>query len=513
MLKYSTRSSRNVPSSAGTRLQILLTTLLIAVSLSLPNAYATAYNIGVEDARIKVRLTYPPEVEIGSCFNLQIEVTALSALDDLYLHLKITYFYDSASQTLFNSVLINTVDVASPGVVLFRNIGLCIPSPTAVDPWLEARLTLKYLIDTTPVEFTNTFYLSTVRRTSYERLSSMLADANRELSRLRSEVEKLRSEVVSLKTRLDEAASREDALKAKIEELTRIREELEKKVSELQAIKSDLEARLADLSRKYDKLLTEDAALQERHKSLMDSYALLQKSYEELRRDYDAVSRDLASTTSLYNDLASRHESLRASYESSVKTVGQLQGSLSELERQRDVLEAMLAQVTGESGFFRSVAVGQGVGLVALGGGVAAWILLRRRGRQSPAQQPVAAPPPPPPAQPASTALSNPPPAQTATAPPAHQQQPEAQPEQDSEVVQKVISGRRVTIPSRLADRLGIGIGDHVKIGLLGDKIVLMPIRANGASSQQSPEPASRSPHSSRTRGAQTHQDQEQLSL
>lgn len=506
-----------MPSSGRIRLQVFLTAALIAVALVFSTAYAQAYNIVVEDARIKVRLTYPPEVEIGSCFNLQIEVTALSAIDNLNLTLKVVYFYDSASQTLFNNILINNVDVPGPGVVLFRNIGLCIPAPAAVDPWLEAKIKLDYITDSTPVEFTNTFYLSTVRRTSYERLSSMLAEANRELSRLRSEVDRLRSEVASLKTRLEDAAAREEALRAKIEELTRIREELEKRLSELQAIRAELEKQLADLSSRYDKLVTDNAALQERHRGLMDSYALLQKSYEELRRDYDAVSRDLASTTGLYNDLRSRHESLRTSYEDSVKTVGQLQGSLSELERQREVLEAMLAQTTGESGFFRSVAVGQGVGLIALGGGMTAWLLLRRRGRPASGQQPVAAqqPPPAPPTPP--TQQSNPAPtnqhqATTSTAPPAAQvQMMEAAPESDNEIVQKVISGRRVTIPSRLADRLGIGIGDHVKIGLLGDKIVLMPIRANGAASQHPSGPASQSPHSSRTRASQTRQDQEQL--
>ncbi|MCS7145085.1 MAG: hypothetical protein RMJ28_07415 [Nitrososphaerota archaeon] len=503
-----------MPSAGGIHLKLVIAATLMAFALILPTAYAQAYNIVVEDARIKVRLTYPPEVEISSCFNIQIEVTALSALDDLYLHLKIVYFYDSRSQTLFNSVLIDTLDVASPGVVLFRNIVLCIPAPVAVDPWLEAKITLRYLTDSTPVELTNTFYLSTVRQVSYERLSARLADANREISRLRSEVENLRSEVSALRTRLEEAAKREEALKARVEELTRLKEQLEKRLAELQAVREEVEEQLSDLTGRYNQLLIDNSGLQERYKGLMDNYAVLQKSYEELRRDYEMVSRDLASMTSLYNDLRSRHDSLRTSYEDSVKTVGQLQGSLSELEKQREVLQAMLAQVSGESGFFRSVAVGQGVGLIALGGGVAAWALLRRRGRPITGQQPVAVqtPPPPPPTQPTQTgnpASINTPQSQTTTPPPAQQQ--ETVPEPDSEIVQKIISGRRITIPSRLADKLGIGIGDHVKIGVLGDKLVLMPIRANGASSQPPPEPASRSPHSSRTRASQTRQDQEQL--
>ncbi|MEM0482169.1 MAG: hypothetical protein QXM16_04695, partial [Nitrososphaerota archaeon] len=370
--------------------------VLLAVAMALPAAYAQAYNITVEDARIKVRLTYPPEVEIGSCFNVQIEVTALSALNSLNLTLKIVYFYDSQSQTLYNQVLINDVDVSAPSVVLFKNIGLCIPTQVAVDPWLEARITFSYFTDSTPVEITNTLYMSTVRQISYERLSARLADANQEISRLRSEVADLRA-------KLEDAAAREEALKAKIEELTRIKEDLENRLAELRATMDGLEKQLSDLSSKYNQLLVDNSALQERHKTLMDNYAVLQKSYEELRRDYEAVLRDLSSTRSLYSELQSRHESLRVSYEGAVKTLGQLEGSLRELERQREVLEAMLAQASGESGFFKNVAVGQGVGLVALGGGVAAWVFMRRRGKTAAAggqATPTAPSPTPPPASP-----------------------------------------------------------------------------------------------------------------
>lgn len=483
--------------------------VLLAVAMALPAAYAQAYNITVEDARIKVRLTYPSEVEIGSCFNVQIEVTALSALDNLNLTLKIIYFYDSQSQTLYNQVLINNVDVAGPSVVLFKNIGLCIPTPAAVDPWLEARIILNYLTDSTPIEVTNTFYMSTVRQISYERLSARLADANQEISRLRSEV-------AALRAKLEEAAAREEALRAKIEELARIKEDLEKRLAELQTLKSELEKQLSDLSTRYNQLLVDNAALQERYKTLMENYAVLQKSYEELRRDYDMVSRDLSTTRSLYNELQSRHESLRASYEDSVKTLGQLEGSLRELERQREVLEAMLAQATGESGFFKNVAVGQGVGLVALGGGVAAWLFMRRRSKAAGAvgqPAPTPSPPTPPPANPPNNhpPATTPNPEQPSSAERAAKETSQIEEVPESEVVQKVISGRRVTIPSRLAERLGIGIGDSIKIGLLGDRLILVPIRTNGVAYQQPPEPVSQHRHSSETRAAQNHQDRARL--
>jgi predicted nucleic acid-binding Zn-ribbon protein/bifunctional DNA-binding transcriptional regulator/antitoxin component of YhaV-PrlF toxin-antitoxin module len=477
--------------------------------MALPAAYAQAYNITVEDARIKVRLTYPPEVEVGSCFNVQIEVTALSALDSLNLTLKIIYFYDSQSQTLYNQVLINDVDVSAPSVVLFKNIGLCIPTQVAADPWLEARVIFNYFTDSTPVEITNTFYMSTVRQISYERLSARLADANQEISRLRSEV-------AALKAELEEAAAREEALKAKIDELTQVKEDLEKRLAELQTLKSELEKQLSDLTSRYSQLLVDNSALQERYKTLMDNYAILQKSYEELRKDYDAVSRDLSSTRSLYSELQSRHESLRASYEDSVKTLGQLEGSLKELERQREVLEAMLAQATGESGFFKNVAVGQGVGLVALGGGVAAWMLMRRRGKAAAVGGQTAPTPPPPSPLPTNPTTNQPPstaanPEQLSAAERAAKEPAHVEEAPESEVVQKVISGRRVTIPSRLAERLGIGIGDSIKIGLLGDRLILVPIRANGAAYPQPPEPASQPRHSSETRAAQNHQDRARL--
>jgi len=467
-----------VPVASGALLRAVLAASLMAFALTAPTAYALAYNITVEDARIKVRFTYPPEVEVGSCFNVQIEVTALSPLNDLYLRLKIIYFYDSTSQTLFDGVLIDHLDVSGPGVILFRNIGLCIPSNAAADPWLEARLSLSYLTDTTPVEISNTFYLSTVRRVSYERLSERLDDANRELSSLRSEVSRLRSEVAALKAMLDEAGKREEGLRAKIEELSRLKDELEGRLARAEALRGELEKQLSELRDRYNQLLADNAALHERNRGLAESYATLQKVYEELRRDFDAVSRDLSAARALYDDLQSRHESLRQSYEGSVKAVGQLEGKLGELQRQRDVLEAMLNQAAGESGFYRSLAVGQGVGLIALGGGMAALALFRRRGRPPGTQSPMPSQQPP-----RDAAQHRPTGAEQEMAGADQEEAQQLAREEGSargEVVQKVISGRRITIPSRLAEKIGISIGDAIRIGLVGDKLVLTPVRTNG---------------------------------
>jgi DNA repair exonuclease SbcCD ATPase subunit len=303
-------------------LAILL--LMIGAASAVPGGF----NILVEDSRLKVRLTYPPEVEIGSCFNVQIEVTALSALEDLNLRLKVTYFYDAGSQVLYDQLLIDTLDVAGPQVVLLKNIVLCIPSPVRIDPFLEARLTTSYTIDTTTIGLTNTFYLSTVRQISYERLSSMLASANQEVSRLRAEVDRLRSELGRLEARLQDAASREEQLKANLQALTLENQRLRDKIAELQTLSEALGRQLSALNDRYTALLKDYSALDERNKSLMDSYLALQKSFEELRRDYEAVSRDLASMRSMYSDLQARHEGLRSSYEGAVKTIGELQGRL-----------------------------------------------------------------------------------------------------------------------------------------------------------------------------------------
>ncbi len=462
---------------------------LLVLMLGVTTAVATGYNIVVEDGRIKVRITYPPEVEIGSCFNIQIEVTALSALEDLSLRLKITYFHDTGSQVLFNQLLINTLDVAAPSVVLFRNIGLCIPAPVRVDPFLEAKITTSYTYDSSTVDLANTFYLSTVRRVSYERLSSMLASANQELSRLRSEVERLRSEVGRLETRLQEMARREEHLRDDLQHLAEENRRLREKLAELQALNENLGRQLTEMTERYTALLKDYSALDERNKGLMESYLALQKSFEGLRRDYEAVSRDLASLRSLYSDLQSRHEGLRSSYEGAVKTIGELQGRLSELERQKGVLEGMLSQALGESGFLRNVAVAQGVGLAVIGGGLGFWALTRRRrrGTTQPIAQPATQQPPtsPPATQPPASAAKEP---VSVAAETVGNGAGGSAEEPSEEAVQKVISGRRVTIPSRLAERLGLAIGDHVKISLLGDKVVLTPIRANGLAGPQPPE-------------------------
>jgi predicted nuclease with TOPRIM domain/bifunctional DNA-binding transcriptional regulator/antitoxin component of YhaV-PrlF toxin-antitoxin module len=474
-------------------LELAILLLMIGAASAVPGGF----NILVEDSRLKVRLTYPPEVEIGSCFNVQIEVTALSALEDLNLRLKVTYFYDAGSQVLYDQLLIDTLDVAGPQVVLLKNIVLCIPSPVRIDPFLEARLTTSYTIDTTTIELTNTFYLSTVRQISYERLSSMLASANQEVSRLRAEVDRLRSELGRLEARLQDAASREEQLKADLQALTLENQRLRDKIAELQTLSEALGRQLSALNDRYTALLKDYSALDERNKSLMDSYLALQKSFEELRRDYEAVSRDLTSMRSMYSDLQARHEGLRSSYEGAVKTIGELQGRLGEVERQKGVLEGMLSQALGESGFLRNVAVAQGVGIAALGGGLGLWAITRRR-RRPPAPSTA---PQPPPSQPSSPQPQANPPSTTAL---TEGEEVVAQ-ESSEEAVQKVISGRRVTIPSRLAERLGLSIGDHVKISLLGERIVLTPIRANGLAGPQPAEPVSQLQHSS---GIQTSRTQ-----
>ncbi len=491
------RCSSEVVVSRAQRLTLLvLQSALLLLMVGAAFASLGGYNILVEDNRIKIRLTYPPEVEIGSCFNVQIEVTALSALEDLSLRLKVTYFYDAGSQVLYNQLLIDGLDVPGPQVILLKNIVLCTPSPVRVDPFLEAQITTSYTFDSTTVDLTNTFYLSTVRQISYERLSSMLASANQELSRLRAEVDRLRSEVGRLEARLQDAAGREERLKAELQALSAENQRLRDRVAELQERSETLGRQLSELNERYTSLLKDYSALDERNKSLMDSYLALQKSFEELRRDYEAVSRDLASLRSLYSDLQARHEGLRSSYEGAVKTIGELQGRLGEVERQKGVLEGMLSQALGESGFLRNVAVAQGVGIAALGGGLGLWAITRRRRRQS---APSTAPQPPPSQPPSPQPQANPPSTTALT----EGEEAVAQ-ESSEEAVQKVISGRRVTIPSRLAERLGLSIGDHVKISLLGERIVLTPIRANGLAGPQPAGPASQPQHFSGTQTSRT---------
>jgi hypothetical protein len=44
-------------------------------------------------------------------------------------------------------------------------------------------------------------------------------------------------------------------------------------------------------------------------------------------------------------------------------------------------------------------------------------------------------------------------------------------------LIQKVISGRRITIPKKLAELLGVDVGDQVELGVIGDALMVRKYR------------------------------------
>lgn len=426
--------------------------VLLALALTPLPILADGFSSIVDDGRVKFSLNYPPEVKIGSCFTLRFQTTILGTIDIDKLKLTVTYVSEVGSQTLLSDTIISTTTSFSPGDTIQKVYIVCVPSRVVGDPVIVASLFSNYTRSAVAEPLTHNWLVAVARQSTYDEVLRDLNEAMNTINNLRSTIDSLRAEVTFLRDRVD-ALNREVA---KLEALLGISQEAYNK---LRGEYENLSDEFKSLNEKYLKTLGDLQNLQTRYEELRRENEALSKTYQQLLEDYNSLSDDFKSLQASYSQLQTIYGELRNRHESATIQIGQLQQQLDDARRSYDILQLSYNSLSQENILNRNIAYAQAAGLIALGSvAVTAYIARRRKGQLEPH---LASPPPPPPPPP--TTSENKPAVSTIGSGGAR--------------VQKVLSGRRVTIPSEYAATLGLQEGATISVKVVDGALVVKPYR------------------------------------
>lgn len=445
--------------------------LLLLGSLLLPAGNAITFNSLIDDGKLAVTIYYPSEVKRGTCFNVRVEVNALTAMSDLNVTLVIELRSGPSVYVLFTGKVVNDWS-GGPGSVTNSIVGACVTSshPTGV---IVLRTSIEYHLGPSKLTLDSSFLMGLARDTTYDELAALYSAAQNEISRLRSAVDDLRREAERLRARISELMSEVSALNARLDALRERYERLQSDYASLLSRYQELQQSYAKLQDDYENLTRQHEALKATNSELRKAYDALQKELEKLRAEYAELQKQHASLTALHEDLKRRYAQLDSAHQEAVKQIGSLTGALEERGRQMDALMAMLDNALKERNVFSNIVIAQALGLGGLG---ALYLIERRRFRRS---GPSAAP-----SVKAPEGGSGGPSANGADSPGLQsaqgaQSQTELQSQENGNggLIQKVISGRRITIPKKLAELMGVDVGDQVELGVIGDALMVRKYR------------------------------------
>ena len=450
---------------------------LLLGSLLLPSGSAITFNSLIDDGKLAVTLNYPSEVKRGTCFNVRVEVNALTTMNDLNVTLVIELRSGPSVYVLFSGKVVDDWS-GGPGPVANSIVGACVTTshPTGL---IVLRTSIEYHIGASRLTLNSSFLMGYARDTTYNELAALYSAAQSEISRLRSVVEDLRREAEMLRTRISELMSdvtvlnerldalreRYDRLQSDYADLLSRYQELQRRHAELQSNYENLVKQHAKLQSDYEKLMRQYEALSAAESELRKAYSALQEELERLRAEHAALQKQHASLTALHEDLRRRYEQLDSAHQEAVRQIGSLSGALEEKGRQMDAVMAMLDNALRERNVFSNIVIAQAIGLGGLG---ALYLFERKRARRSPS--------PATPSVHVPEGGSGEPPSSEVSSAPA-QSELQSQENGNGGMVQKVISGRRITIPKKVAELLGVDVGDQVELGVIGDALMVRKLR------------------------------------
>lgn len=445
--------------------------LLLLGSLLLPAGNAITFNSLIDDGKLAVTLNYPSEVKRGTCFNVRVEVNALTAMSDLNVTLVIELRSGPSVYVLFTGKVVNDWS-GGPGPVTNSIVGACVTSshPTGV---IVLRTSIEYHLGPSKLTLDSSFLMGLARDTTYDELAALYSAAQNEISRLRSAVDDLRREAERLRARISELTSEVLTLNARLDALRERYERLQSDYASLLSRYQELQQSYAKLQDDYENLTRQHEALRATNSELRKAYDALQKELEKLRAEYAELQKQHASLTALHEDLKRRYAQLDSAHQEAIKQIGSLTGALEERGRQMDALMAMLDNALRERNVFSNIVIAQALGLGGLG---ALYLIERRRFRRSgPSAAPSVKVPEGGSGGPSANG-ANTPSLQSAQ---GAQSQTELRSQENGNggLIQKVISGRRITIPKKLAELLGVDVGDQVELGVIGDALMVRKYR------------------------------------
>ena len=424
------------------RLAIVVLAALLLIPL-LGVAYADeGYIALVEDSNLKISVTYPPEVKVNSCFNLRFQADAFNNMTIETLRLKVVYYYDGGSDVLYDENLVDSLYVER-GWVLMKTISICVSRRRVVEPFLEARVTAEYRLDTLETrELTHEWYMSIVREKTYEELQSELESANERVESLEKQVDELLDEIDDLMARLD-------GLQEQFSELNTSHQTLLENYNSLQDQYSKLEEKYNALNEEYRQILVEYERLRTQHEQLSSTYQQLSSNYQSLLSDYQETLSELSQLKAVYQDLEQRYGELKERHEAALTTIGGLQSNvedlksrLAEKEEAYQELQAMYNSAVNEGTLTRSVLYAQSAAVAGIGAGIMIFTLTKKkRGAES-------------------------------------TRRPEGEGNGEGNGRgQRILSGRRVTLPKEAFQKLGLKEGGRVVVQLLEDGVKVTPLK------------------------------------
>jgi predicted nuclease with TOPRIM domain len=427
---------------------ILLSLALLPLSVS-----ADGFSSIVDNGRVKFSLHYPPEVRIGSCFTTTFQTTVLGSIDIVKLRLTITFVSEAGSQTILTDTIISSTTSFSPGDTINKVYSVCVPQRAVRDPVIVAALFSNYTRSSAAEPLTHNWLIAVARDRTYDEILRDLNEARDTINSLQSTINSLRAEISSLRERTDtlnrELARLETLLATSQDAYSRLKSDYDKLTVEYQA-----------LNEKYLRTLGDLQALQSRYDELSRENSALYDRYQQLLSDYNSLSSDFTSLKASYSQLQTIYSELRSRHDAATMQIGQLQQQLDDTRRSYDLLQLSYNSLSQENILNRNIAYAQAAGLVAVGSVAATAYLVRRRQRSYSEAGKTVTPPPPPP----------PPP--TPEPGPAVPTVAEGGPR-----VQKILAGRRVTIPSEYAKLLELREGGSITVEVRDGSLVIKPLR------------------------------------
>jgi len=339
-------------------------TLLLTLALLIPSVHAEAFTMSINDDSVKIELNYPTEVKPSTCFSIRVVVTALTAVSDLNVRLKVVYHTGTTARTLYDGYLATSF-TGGPGLVNSSVLTLCTPS--TLGTFVSAKIEATYMSGSLFQEF----YMASVRSKYYSEVVSELNAAQSTISVLQSEVSSLRDTIDTLKSEVSKLRDKILEMNKLVDELKLENERLKRNLTSAEALNARLKEDLSKIERElssvrssYLNLSLEYAILQYRYESLLKSEESLRQKYEALSADYDSLSKDYVTLMTLYDELKKMHQDLQAKYEKALEKIGSLQESLRESEEEYMALSQQYTVASWERTVVIWVAIAQAAGIV-----------------------------------------------------------------------------------------------------------------------------------------------------
>jgi len=425
------------------RLIWLISLMVLIASLVMP---LSAQGFSTVENDLEYRLDYPVEVKTSTCFTINFWMKAHKTLTDLRVSLSIFYHENSGVRTLYSDTIIST-DVLEAGSTTSKSISVCLPRARPVDPYLRAEIEFYY---NSSRRLSHEFYMSIVRAETYAELES-------QVSTLRSKVSNLESRISALEKELDQKSQELNKLKDDYNKLLAnylsLKESYQNLKDDYQSLQEDysrLQRSYESLSSKHQSTLMDLERIRALYDSLTRQFNKLEEQYSSLLRDYESTLSELRTYKSMYEDLKARHDDLRSRHDTLIAEAAQLRQRLADLEEDYSYLNRVYEATLGESSLTKNILFAQ---TAAVAAGLGIYAILSRKLAKRP-------------------------------------RSPEVMEEGNGgKKIQKILSGRRVTIPSDAAARLGIKEGDLVEIDYGNGSIIIRPVE--GKVSEPKPETGS----------------------